>query len=72
MSPRKFGTRANVSHLYHHDYSIFTSAAKFTFPIVVSYSALEIGLYLFYRKIVIAQFKMGEKNGCVSYSFIRN
>ena len=35
--------------------------AKFTFPTIVSYSALGIGLYLFYRKKVIAQFKKEKK-----------
>ena len=36
---------------------IFTSAAKFTFSTIVSYSALGIGLYLFHRNKVTAQFK---------------
>ena len=31
------------------------------FPIIVSYSALGIGLYLFYRKNVTAPFKKREK-----------
>ena len=39
----------------------FTIAAKFTFPKFVSYSAVGIGLYLFYRKKIIAQFKIIEK-----------
>ena len=41
---------------------IFTSAAKFKFQTIVSYSTLGIGLYLFYRKNVIAQFQNKNKN----------
>ena len=43
---------------------IFMSAAKFTFPTIVSYSALGSGLYLFYRKkiFIIAQFKNYKRN----------
>ena len=50
---------------------IFTSAAKFTFPTIVSYSAFGIGLYLFYRKKVLAQFKRSEKRERSPYSFTR-
>ena len=35
--------------------------AKFTFPTIISYAALGIGLYIFYRKKVIAQSKTREK-----------
>ena len=35
--------------------------AKFTFLTIVSYCALRIGLYLFYRNKVIAQLKNREK-----------
>ena len=38
-----------------------TSAAKFTFPTFVSYCAVGIGLYLYYSKKIIAQFKIIEK-----------
>ena len=37
---------------------IFTSAAKFTFPTIISYSVLVVSLSLFYRKKVTAQFKI--------------
>ena len=46
---------------------ILTSPAKFTFPTIVSYSALGTVLYLFYRKKVIAQLKR-RKNDRSPYS----
>ena len=38
-------------------------------PTITSYSALEIGLYLFYRKKVIAKLKKKKQNDWSPYSF---
>ena len=41
------------------------------FPKIDSFSTLGIGLYLFYKKKVIAQFKTREKNDRSPYSFMK-
>ena len=47
----------DINIKYRHNYINDRVLIKLTFPIIVSYSALGIGLYLFYRKNAIAQFK---------------
>ena len=53
---------------YHPNY---TELSTFTFPTIVSFSALGNGLYLFYRKNIISQFKNRGKNDRSSDSFRR-
>ena len=42
-----------------------------SFSVIIFYSAVEIGLYLLYRKKVIAAFKLNEKIVRSRYSFPR-
>ncbi len=50
------------AHSYLEDTIIFLQVlAKYTFPVIVYFSAIEIDLYSFYRKKLIATLKTREK-----------
>ena len=48
-----------------------TILAKITFPIIISFSIIEIGLYSVYRKLVLATLKLKEKIYRSRYWFTR-